>query len=399
MEALEKDIEIKGIQRYLQGDKVVWSVCIILSLISILVVYSATANLAYRSAGGDTEYFLTKHTLLIVLGFVAMYICHRIDYRFYSRLSRYALLASIPLLIITWKFGDTINYANRWLVIPFTSFSFQPSDFAKLALISNVASMLSKRQMRIRDDQSMISPMLVWCGIVCGLIGLTDWSSASLLFLTCLLLFFIGRVPAKYLGMMVIVGVMAGAFAFAFGQRGETVTNRWDAFVSEEKVSFQAEQAYIAVSTGGFAGKGAGKSTQRNFLPHPYSDFIFAIIVEEYGFIGALVVIVSFLVILYRGMLIVSRSNRAFGGLLAAGITFSLVLQAFVHMGVVVGVLPITGLPLPLLSMGGTSLLFTGMALGMLLSVSRTDALGMDDTLKRNIRKREDNKRTTFSAT
>lgn len=399
METLEKDIEIKGIQRYLQGDKIVWTVSIVLSLISILVVYSATGNLAYRSAGGDTEYFLTKHTILIGLGFLAMYVCHRIDYRFYSRLSRYALLASIPLLIIAWQFGSTINEASRWIVIPFTSFSFQPSDFAKLALISNVASMLSKRQMRIRDNHGAINPMLVWCGIVCGLIGLTDWSSASLLFLTCLLLFFIGRVPAKYIGMMVIVGAMAGAFAFTFGQRSQTVTSRLSSYMSDDKISFQAEQAYIAVSTGGFAGKGAGKSTQRNFLPHPYSDFIFAIIVEEYGFIGALVVIASFLVILYRGMLIVSRSNRAFGGLLAAGITFSLVLQSFVHMGVVVGVLPITGLPLPLLSMGGTSLLFTGMALGMLLSVSRTDALGMDDTLKRNIRRRDDKKRTTFSAT
>ncbi len=397
MEALEQDIEVKGIQRYLQGDKVIWAVSIILSLISILVVYSATGNLAYRSAGGDTEYFLTKHTVLIALGFVAMYICHRIDYRFYSRLSRYALLASIPLLIIAWQFGSTINEASRWIVIPFTSFSFQPSDFAKLALISNVASMLSKRQMRIQDDQKAINPMLFWCGIVCGLIGLTDWSSASLLFLTCLLLFFIGRVPMRYLGMMLIVGAMAGSFAFTFGQRSQTVTSRLSSYMSEDKISFQAEQAYIAVSTGGFAGKGAGKSTQRNFLPHPYSDFIFAIIVEEYGFVGALVVIVAFLIILYRGMLIVSKSNRAFGGLLAAGITFSLVLQAFVHMGVVVGILPITGLPLPLLSMGGTSLLFTGMALGMLLSVSRTDALGMDDTLKRNIRRREDTKKTTFS--
>ena len=386
-----------GIQQYLQGDKVIWAISIILSLISILVVYSATGNLAYRSAGGDTEHFLVKHTFLIILGFVSMFIAHRIDYRFYSRLSRYALLASIPLLIITWKFGSNINEASRWIVIPFTSFSFQPSDFAKLALISNVASMLSKRQLRIRDDQNAINPMLVWSGIVCGLIGLTDWSSASLLFLTILLLFFIGRVPTKYLGMMMIVGVMAGSFAFTFGQRSQTVTSRLSSYMSNDKISFQSEQAYIAVATGGFAGKGAGKSTQRNFLPHPYSDFIFAIIVEEYGFIGALVIIVSFLLILYRGMLIVSRSNRAFGGLLAAGLTFSLVLQAFVHMGVVVGILPITGLPLPLLSMGGTSLLFTGMSIGMLLSVSRTDALGDDETLRRNLKRKESTKNSALS--
>ncbi|MEM1135105.1 MAG: FtsW/RodA/SpoVE family cell cycle protein [Bacteroidota bacterium] len=389
--------QVTGIQKYLQGDKMIWGVSIILSLISILVVYSATGNLAYRSAGGDTEYFLTKHTFLIILGFVTMYICHRIDYRFYSRLSRYALLASIPLLIIAWQFGSTINEASRWIVIPFTSFSFQPSDFAKLALISNIASMLSKRQMKIKDYQKAITPILVWCGIICTLIGLTDWSSASLLFLTCLLLLFIGRVPMKHLGMMVIVGAMAGAFAFTFGQRSQTVTSRLSSYMSDDKVSFQSEQAYIAVATGGFAGKGAGKSTQRNFLPHPYSDFIFAIIVEEYGFLGALVVIVSFLLLLYRGMLIVSRSNRAFGGLLAAGLTFSLVLQAFVHMGVVVGILPITGLPLPLLSMGGTSLLFTGMSIGMLLSISRTDALVEDDTLRRNLRRRDDSRTNAVS--
>ncbi|MBT30822.1 MAG: cell division protein FtsW [Thalassobius sp.] len=377
-----------SIYRYLQGDKVIWAVSIILSLISILVVYSATGNLAFRSADGDTEHFLVKHTFLIILGFVAMFFAHRIDYRFYSRLSRYALLASIPLLIITWRFGENINDASRWIVIPFTSFSFQPSDFAKLALISNVASMLSKRQMRIRDDQKAINPMLIWSGIVCGLIGLTDWSSASILFLTILLLFFIGRVPVKYLGMMLVVGAMAGAFAFTFGQRKDTVSSRLSSFMNN-KVSFQSEQAFLAVSTGGMFGKGSGNSDAKNFLPHPYSDFIFAIIVEEYGMLGAIVIIAAFLIILYRGMLIVSNSQRAFGGLLAAGLTFSLVLQAFIHMGVVVGVLPTTGLPLPLLSMGGTSLLFTGMSIGMLLSVSRTEELGEDDSLRRNLKRRE----------
>ncbi|WP_020531375.1 FtsW/RodA/SpoVE family cell cycle protein [Flexithrix dorotheae] len=380
------------ILQHLEGDKIIWMVTIILSLVSILVVYSATGNLAYRLADGNTEHFLMKHTVLILLAFGAMFICHRIDYRYYSRLSRYALLASVPLLIFAWQFGDTINGATRWVTIPFIDYSFQPSDFAKLALISNVASMLSKRQLSIKEYQKAISPLLIWVGIVCGLIGLSDLSSAALLFMTCSLLLFIGRVPVKYLGMMMIVGAMAGAFAFTFGQRGSTGASRLTSYMNDGAKSFQAEQSIIAINSGGIAGKGPGKSTQRNFLPHPYSDFIFAIIVEEYGLLGALAIIGAYLTLLYRGMLVVGKSSRAFGGLLVAGLTFSLIVQAFVHMGVVVGVFPITGLPLPLLSMGGTSLVFTGVTMGMILSVSRAvemDEEGGDLVKRGNSRKRE----------
>ncbi len=360
------------ITRHLQGDRIIWAIVIALSLLSILVVYSATGNLAYRSAGGNTEHFMFRHTMLVLLAFSAMFVCHRIDYRYYSRLSRYALLASIPMLIVAWQFGTTINEASRWVTIPFINYTFQPADLAKLALIANVAAMLSKRQKSIQEFNRAITPVLFWCGIVCALIGVTDWSSAALLFMTCMLLLFIGRVPVRYLGMMLVIGAMAGSFAFTFGQRSNTVSSRLQSYLSEDKLPLQAEQSFIAIATGGFAGKGAGKSTQRNFLPHSYSDFIFAIIVEEYGLLGALSIIVAYLTLLYRGMVAVARSERAFGGLLAAGLTFSLVLQAFVHMAVTVGLLPITGLPLPLLSMGGTSLLFTGISVGMVLSVSRS---------------------------
>lgn len=360
-------------KKNLQGDAIIWGIAIVLCMISILVVYSATGTLAYRKADGNTEYYLLKHTFLVILALLSMYVCHRIDYIYYSKLSRYALLASVPLLIFTWQFGATINEASRWLTIPFINYSFQPSDLAKLALVTNLASMLSKRQNNIEEFQRAIQPMLIWAGIICGLIGLTNLSTAILLFATCMLLLFIGRVPIRYIGMLVLIGIIAGMFALAFGQRASTGASRLRSWMDESEIPFQAEQSYIAVATGGLTGVGAGGSIQRNFLPNPYSDFIFAIIIEEYGLIGGFIIILLYLVLLYRGMLVVAHSRRSFGSLLAAGLTFSIVVQALVNMCVVVGLLPITGQPLPLLSMGGTSLIFSGMSLGIILSVSRSE--------------------------
>jgi cell division protein FtsW len=182
---------------------------------------------------------------------------------------------------------------------------------------------------------------------------------------------FIGRVPLKYLGMLIIVGIVAGALALAVGQRMGTAVSRIKAFMDPKEIPFQLEQSYIAIATGGVLGKGPGNSTQRNFLPHPYSDFVYATILEEYGMIGGVLILFLFLVLLYRGMITVANSERAFGGLLSAGLSFALVIQALINMAVSVGLGPITGLPLPLLSMGGTSLLFTGISLGIILSVSR----------------------------
>jgi cell division protein FtsW len=348
-------------------------------MISILVVYSATSALAYKNADGDTEHYLLKHTLLVLLGMVAAWVFHRIDYRYYSRLSRVVLLASLMLLLFAWKFGATINEASRWIVIPFVNQSFQPSDLARLALIVNVASMLSKRQGSIQEFQRALLPVLMWCGAVCGVIALTDWSGGAILFATCMLLMFIGRVPVQSIGVMVLIGLIAAMFAFTFGQRGNTVSSRAKAYfaASGGEIPFQAQQSNIAIAMGGFLGQGAGKSIQRNFLPHPYSDFIFAIIIEEYGMLGAVVIMALYLTLVYRGMMAAAQSDNPFGGLLAAGLTFTLAVQAFIHMGVVVGLLPITGLPMPLLSMGGTSLLFTGITVGIILSVSR-NAYGDD---------------------
>jgi cell division protein FtsW len=355
----------------LQGDRVIWAVVFALSLISILVVYSSIGTLAFKRTESP-ESFLIKHTLTVFIGIAAMWFAHRVDYRYYSKLSKFALWISIPLLIYTFTNGVTINDAARWIHVPIIG-SFQPSDFASLALIVNLASMLSKRQQNIDDIKESLIPILFWCGVICGLIALTNLSTAVLLFLTCMLIMFIGRVPTKYLAMLVFVGVLFGALAVKFGVRGETAKSRITNFMNGDELPFQAKHARIAVATGGVSGKGPGNSDQRNILPHPYSDFIYAIVIEEYGMVGGVVVLILYLVLLHRGMKAAYNSDKAFGGLLSAGLSFDLVCQALVNMGVVVGLGPITGQPLPLVSMGGTSMVFTGLAVGIILSVSRGD--------------------------
>lgn len=357
--------------KHLQGDPVIWMVVFCLSVISILIVYSATGSLAYKQMGGNTEYYLIRHTIMVILALVVMWIAHKIDYRYYSKITRYALFISVPLLLYTWLFGSTVNEASRWITLPFVGLQFQPSDLAKMALIAGLAGMLAKRQQNITSIKDSLLPMLLWCGAICGLIAMTNISTAILLFLTCMLLLFIGRVPAKYLAMLVVVGAFVGLLALKVGQRGNTAISRVTDFLSQEEVPYQAQQSYIAIATGGIIGKGPGKSDQRNFLPYPYSDFVYAIIIEEYGMIGGVFVLFLYLVLLYRGMRVVANSDRAFGGLLSAGLSFAIVIQALVNIGVVVGLGPVTGQTLPLISMGGTSLLFTGLALGIILSVSR----------------------------
>ena len=357
----------------LKGDPVIWFVVLALSLISIAVVYSATGTLAYKMMQGNTEHYLLKHSMFMFLCLGVMWLAHKVDFRQYAKISRIALLASLPILIYTWKFGSNINEASRWFTIPIINQSFQPSDLAKFALISSLASMLAKRQQNIDDFKETLLPVLGWVGTICCAIALTNLSTAVMLFATCMLLMFIGRVPMKYLMMLVVVGVLGLTIALAVGQRLGTAISRVKAFVHPTEIPFQAEQSYIAIATGGVMGKGPGNSTQKNVLPHPYSDFIYAIIIEEYGIAGGVVVLLLYLVILYRGMITVANSEQAFGGLLSAGLSFSLVIQAMINMGVAVGLGPITGLPLPMLSMGGTSLLFTGVSLGIILSVSRGD--------------------------
>ncbi|MEO9872108.1 FtsW/RodA/SpoVE family cell cycle protein [Ekhidna sp.] len=366
--------------RNLKGDPVIWFIVLIFSLFSIMVVYSATGSLAYKMMGGNTEYYLIKHSVLVLVSLVAIWLAHRLDYRYYSKVSKLVLWLCVPLLLFTWVFGTNINEASRWLTIPVINQAFQPSDLAKLALLVTLASMLSKRQKSIDDFQKAIVPMLFWIGLICGLIALTNFSSAILLFLTCMLVLFIGRVPVKYLAMLVLICSAFGSVAFMVGQRGGTAMSRVEDFINDD-TPYQAKQAYIAIASGGVIGKGPGQSDQRNFLPHPYSDFIYAIVLEEYGLIGGIVILFLYLALLYRGMKAAEDNDRAYGGLLSAGLSFALVMQALVNMGVAVGLGPVTGLTLPFISMGGTSQLFAGIALGIILSVSRGERGNLGGTI------------------
>lgn len=370
-----------SITQWFKGDPVIWGIMLLLAILSILTVYSAASSLAYRQMQGNTEYYLAKHFLLMLSSLGAMWVAHRIDYRYYAGLTKLALWISVPLLLLTWRHGLTLNEASRWLTIPVINKAFQPSDLAQLALIASLANMLAKRQRNMGDLQEAWVPILLWCGVICWLIALTDLSSGLLLFLTCMLLMYIGRVPFSYLVMLAVIGLLVGSIAMQVGQRGETALSRLKTFTQEE-LPFQTEQAYIAIATGGLYGKGPGNSQQRNFLPHPYSDFIYAILVEEYGLIGGVVVVLLYLTLLYRGIRNLSQSNRAYGKFLATGLSFALALQALVNMGVAVGLGPVTGLPLPFVSMGGTSLLFTGIAVGIILSVSRGDIDESIDSLQ-----------------
>ena len=365
---------VNWIKSNVEGDKIIWVIALLLSIISLLSVYSATGSLAYQKMGGNTEYYLIKHFILIILSFIAMWFSHRIDYKYYSKIALIGLYASIPLLIITYKFGMNINEASRWINIPIINQAFQPSDLAKLSLIIYLSSFLAKRQNRLENVKTLVLPFL-WIGSICLFIALTNLSTALILGATSILLMFISRVKIKHLSILILFIFVCGGIALLTGQRGKTAMTRAENFINKKDIPFQLEQAYIAVSTGGLLGKGPGNSNQKNFLPQSYSDFIYAIIIEEYGFIMGVTILVLYLLLLYRGLKIFIKSDRPFGGLLSAGLSFALVIQALINMSVVVGLLPVTGVTLPLISMGGTSQLFTGITLGIILSVSRNNDL------------------------
>ena len=358
----------------IKGDRWIWLIAVILSIISLLSVYSATGSLAYQKMGGNTEYYLFKHLLLIILSFIAMWFAHKLDYKYYSKISIIAMYISLPLLFVTYQFGLNINEASRWINIPIINQAFQPSDLAKLSLIIYLSSVLSKNQYDLDNIKSLIKPFL-WIGIICLFIALTNLSTSIILGLTSMLLMFIARVKIKYLAVLVLFIAFGATIALITGQRGKTAISRTEDFIYKKNIPFQLEQAYIAVSTGGLFGKGPGKSNQKNFLPQSYSDFIYAIIIEEYGLFMGISVLLLYLILLYRGLYIFLKSERPFGGLLSAGLSFHLVIQAITNMSVVVGLLPVTGITLPLISMGGTSQLFTGITLGIILSISRHNSM------------------------
>jgi len=360
-----------------RGDKFIWLTVLFFTLISMLAVYSSTGSLAFKMQDGNTEYYLLKHFLTFGFGLLLMYFAHRINYKFYSRVAQILLIVSIPLLIYTLFFGVNINDARRWIAIPGTGMSFQTSDLAKLALIMYMARVLTKKQDNIKDFKQGFLPVMLPPVIICALIAPSNLSTAAILFATCLLLMFIGRVNLKYIGAMMGIGLTALgliillALLTPFKARVLTWQSRIENFTSDPKGSYQVQQAKIAIANGGLMGVGPGNSTQRNFLPSPYADFIYAIIIEEYGLVGAAFVIGLYLFFLLRSIKIFMKSPGAFGAFLAVGLSFALVVQGLINMAVAVNLLPVTGVTLPLISMGGTSIWFTSLAVGIILSVSR----------------------------
>ena len=356
-----------------KGDRWIWLIVILLSVISLLAVYSATGTLAYKR-GVANESILLKHFFMMIGGGVLLYVSHNLDYRYYAGISKLLMVVTIPLLLYTLLFGNHVNGASRWVALP-GGLTFQTSDLAKLALITYLARTLSRKQEHIKDVKQSFIPIMGSVCVVFILIALANLSTALMLFGVSILLLIIGRISVKQIAVVCLAGAVLLTGVVLLGPRRKTYISRINTYMHPEKVdndkSFQSDHSKIAIATGGVFGKGPGNSTERNFLPHPYSDFVYATIIEEYGLFGGLFLIVMYLFLLYRCIKIVTKAPKAFGALLAAGLSFSLTIQAFANMAVAVGLGPVTGVPMPLVSMGGTSILFTSVAFGIILSVSR----------------------------
>ena len=365
------------IYKELKGDRTIWLIIALLAAFSLMAVYSSTETLAYKERGGNTEYFLIKHLIILTGGLFFTYICHLLYYMRYAVLAPIFLLIAMPLLVITFFFGPEINEARRWLEVPGLGITFQSSDFARLALIMYVARSIAFKQDNIKDFSTAFVPIIIPVLIVCGLIAPADLSGATILFVTCLTMMFVGRIHLKYIAVLLVLGFFMLAVLIAIGTmfpdfvRVETWVSRINEFFNDPEGGYQVQQAKIALAEGGWFGVGPGQSTQNNYLPYPYADFIYAIICEEYGIIGGITIILLYLVLTFRCIRLVTRSPKAFGSVLALGICLSLVLQAYANIAVSVHLVPVTGLTLPMVSMGGTSLLFTCIAFGIILSVSK----------------------------
>jgi len=365
------------IRRYIKGDRIIWMVVLILLVISLLSVYSSTGSLAYQHRSGNTFFYLFRQLKFILLGVLIIYFVHLVPYRVFSRISVFALYLSIPLLILTIVVGTNINEATRWLQIPGTGLTIQPSDFAKIALVMYVAKILSVNQNEIKNFRGVFAKISLAIIGTCALILPANFSTALIVFVTAFSLMFVGRIPVRYLALMIFTGIFALSIfvgtSLLLNREGRIATwkNRIENYVDGEGDSYQADQAKVAIVQGGLFGKGPGNSTQRNLLPHPYSDFIYAIIIEEYGtLVGGILVIALYLWLFFRAGMIIRRSKSTYGAFLAFGLSMGLVLQAFVNMAVAVGLVPVTGQTLPLVSMGGSSIFFTSMATGMIISLS-----------------------------
>jgi cell division protein FtsW len=379
-----------------RGDKFIWGIVIVLALISVLVVYSATGSLAYKMNKGNNEIYLFKQLAFTLIGLLVIYFLHRINYTIFSRIATILFFLSIPLLLYTLFFGTKINEGSRWIKLPVINLTIQTSDVAKLALYMYISKMMSKKQEVIKDFKKGFIPVVTPVIIICALIMPANLSNALLTGATSLLLMFIGRISIKHIlltiavamiPVMLIVGVammthnakdndsdkpVAGALK-SMGRFGTWVKRTQDfMYAKQSETPYQVQQAKIAIAGGSiFFGKGPGNSTQRNFLPQAYNDFIYSIIIEEYGLLGATFIMLIYLVFLFRCIKIFRRCPFAFGAFLALALSFTLVIQAVANMAVNVNLVPVTGVTLPLVSMGGSSFLFTCAAIGIILSVAR----------------------------
>ena len=358
----------------LKGDKVIWGVIISLSLFSVLLVYS-TAGWKY----------LFSHLIKLSVGLFFLYQVHKIKFKYFAKIGVLGFVISIILLLLVFVIGVTVNGASRWLSV--AGVQFQPSDIAKLSILLFMARQLSKYRHEIKDFKFLFLYVLAPLIVICSLILPNNFSTSALIFLNGLVLMFVAKVNIKYIVSIIGLGIFGALFIYGIAKispeisnkimpRSATWISRVDSYFNTKEVKkldqdYQQQQALVAIYNGGFSGVGPGKSTQRNILPYSSSDFIFAIMVEEYGLLlGAIFPMLLYLILFYRALRIATKITSVFGGLICVGLMFSLVFQAFVNMLVSVGVLPVTGQTLPLISMGGTSILFTCITLGIILSVS-----------------------------
>ena len=376
--------------KYIKGDKVIWMVIILLAMVSLLAVYSSSQALAYRYRGDSTMYYLIKQLIILFFGLFVVYFVHHIPYRVFSRLSKLLLYIAVPLLLLTLLTGRDVNSAKRWLELPGTGFTIQPSDFAKIALIMFISKILSQKQDKLGELKEAFLPISIAMLIVFLLIVPTNFSTAALLVIVSMILMFVGRMPMKFLlsyaGIAIVIFVLFLQLMKVMEVKGRQGTwgARMESFLNSDDKNvnnYQVNRAKVAIVNGGFIGNGPGNSIQKQKLPQANSDFIFAIIIEEYGLLGGLFLLSLYIYLFFRTVIIVRKSSRTFAAFVSVGLSLIIIIQALVNMAVAVNLVPVTGQPLPMISSGGSSILFTSLALGIILSVS----WGVeDDALKLN---------------
>ncbi|WP_300569953.1 putative peptidoglycan glycosyltransferase FtsW [Flavobacterium sp.] len=377
---------MKTLIHNLKGDKVIWSFVALLALFSFMPVYSASSNLAYLKHGtGNTLVYLIKHFVHLLMGFLIMYQVQKMPYHYFRSLSRVLLPLAWVLLVYTLFKGTLIEGANasRWIQVPFLGITFQPSAFASMSLLIYVARYLSKTELEDMTFQKSLLELWAPVFFTLMLILPANFSTAALIFSMVLMLTFIGKYPLKNIGIIVGLGIASFAFfilvvkAFpdAFPNRVDTWMSRIDNFASDKpgEDDYQIEKAKTAIATGGVYGLGPGKSIQKNFLPQSSSDFIFAIIIEEFGLLGGFVVMFLYIMLFIRFIIASYKAPTLFGKLLVAGLGFPIIFQAFINMGVAVELLPTTGQTLPLISSGGTSIWMTCAAIGIIINVTKKE--------------------------